>query len=45
MRSALDKENEESKNQIEVVSFLYCDYSCRKGHRCDWYKRFVKRKN
>lgn len=21
----------------------YCDYRCRKGHRCSWYKRWVKR--
>ena len=21
----------------------YCDYHCRKGHKCGWYKRFVKR--
>ena len=22
----------------------YCDYGvCRKGHRCGWYKRFVKK--
>lgn len=22
----------------------YCDYlTCRKGHKCSWYKRFVKK--
>lgn len=22
----------------------YCDYSCRKGHKCKYYKKYVKSK-
>lgn len=21
----------------------FCDYNCRKNHKCNWYKRFIKK--